>query len=279
MADQLTEDALRGIGDSLLQNIPENLTMTLVGGRALDFWIAHYADLYPDEFEGLAEEAGTIDLDLVLQNKGDAEIVWRNWEPILRATGRRFTFATPTHDHQTPEMAVINVHIDGDVYPVADFLYNILGYKTAAELETVSVQASKSPMFRVLTPEAILRSRVANILTLPSKRTPESYEQFHNACRIMRCAIAADLEEGDHRSALRKHRRVINLALSKDGRRLCRDEYGLYVAQATVAGHPLWPEEFRAKSWPRDRMRLADRGCLPQRETRLPVADIECAGP
>jgi len=235
----------------MLDNLPDDIDLTIVGGRALEYWVEVYSLIYPDEFKG-SRLSATVDIDFVIKEMSECRKCAQHWIPILKKAGIEAAIDFPTMDDFTAEAAVIKMKVDGTNkrYAISDFLFQLSG------INKNQIHSNREDLGRglcVLTPYMVLCNRVYNVINLRSKQDDHGLSQLENAMIISKCYIRSQLEKNTKssiREALKTHNLIVNMAKSKKvGVKLYRD-HDFDLINALCLNHPNLPSSFLSKGWP-----------------------------
>jgi len=143
----------------------------LVGGQSLTFWVDYFKIPVPkSDTPYLTQDAD------VLATKHDARIV---------AAELNGTLYIPKPDDHTPNTAIVTYKTPDGRTLFVDFMGTLIGLtneeirKTAVELEH-----PKYGFIRILHPTLVLKSRIANLHHLQTKRDTNGIEQARLAIRV-----------------------------------------------------------------------------------------------
>lgn len=247
----------------LLRNMPQGIDLTLVGGRAVEYWVLVYQEFYPDEFDGQTV-ATTEDADFVVQEREAAKRCFQHWEKLLKDAGYKPSLDYPPTFSPTVELAVLRVEHEGNQEPVSDFMMD-LGFQGMGKQqiqENREILDDSGPI-SILTPWFVLLNRIKNVLTIPGKNSENGLDQLRNAMAVCRCEIRSLLEDPEgkpsaRRAAHKRHNAIVKLALAKEGRDLYK-RYGIDLLEASPTENSGWPEKFIKEGWPRQHYAVQKR--------------------
>lgn len=209
-----------------------------------------------------ALEAGvTMDVDF-LGKKEEAFELARNLQERYAVKVEVFV---PDIDDATPQSAKVVIYGYGDrpanQYVEIDYLHDIIGFN----FEEAKRMKARAPLvvgdkieFQVMHPLDVIRSRVANLATLPSKRNEIGAAQTRLAVDVVRDWFRRDAGVGNMAyersgasgqiSALRAAEELIELAHDRDGVSVFR-EFDIDVLQA-IPVDEFATQQFREVRWP-----------------------------
>lgn len=220
-------------------------TGVLVGGQALAVWVDYF---------GIAASWGTADDAAITRDTdflGDRELV----ERMAKAVPARTLF--PPRRALTALVGQLEIPLPGDTFLNVDVIRKVVGVdaemirKRAVAIEFG--QAGETIRFAVMHPVDVLRSRLANLVKVAQKRTPEGVQQLRLAIEVVRHFIARVAAEGDgaegQKRALKAIEAVAKLASSAAGRE-ARKTFAIDFIDAVPADR-IKSERFRKERWPR----------------------------
>lgn len=212
----------------------------LVGGQAVILWAAYFglepsrASLTADvDFLGTSAEAKRVSAAMRLPHE----------------------IAIASLEDATPHTAVLSIRLAGYEHPViVDYLGSVAGIQAGAVEKSAVTIRYEGVDLRVMHPLDCLRSKLANLQLLASKRTAEGVEQASLAVRISAAFIAKAIEEWeDTRQILKAIERVAAVAQSRAAV-YCMKRFGIdsrkALPEAKIAAAPL-PGLFLERRWPR----------------------------
>lgn len=204
MSEISTSESALDILISLIENPPEGVDMTIIGGTALAYWVDQYIELYPECFENRI--AATQDIDLIVRHTDDAKKCHEAWGGKLQ---------TPDIDHHTPELAILTLGSATETVRI-DFLTRVHGLK---QNEHIKDRTDLGNGFHLLSEFIVLLNRIQNVISL--NRTGEnSIDQLKNAVSVVHAGVKARIEAEEYKSACRLMSAVLKLATRSTGRRL-----------------------------------------------------------
>ena len=131
-----------------------------------------------------------------------------------------------------------------------DFLHSLAGLSERdVRRQSVAIEAAGGIVVRIMHPLYCLKSRISNLILLPSKRNRYGLAQAQLAVSVLREHLRAfaDTAAGN-RQALRIAERVVELALSEPGKR-CFLQHRIDVLEA-IPVHDIRSTDFRNRCWP-----------------------------
>lgn len=236
----LTPRELSQLLDSIEQDV------VLVAGQALAFW-ASYFGLQPT---GALAAGVTMDIDFL----GSRESAQRHHEALQAHFKQKARIAVPQLGDVTPNSAIIIVEdLNGRKEPIIiDYLWALHGYKEndTTRLHAFAVEAEvHSRHVRVMHPYDCLKSRLHNVIGLPSKRNDLGFAQLRLAVQVVKARLDEICREGGQReSGFQLAERVISLAVSRDGLQVWK-EHAIDLMEAVPAD--ALAGKFRSERWPR----------------------------
>jgi len=164
---------------SLIDKLPSNVNLTIVGGQAVSFWGSLYFELYPELFEASTGIVfGTADIDIMASS--DAA------KACAEAWGASITI--PKKFEPTPNTAIVHLNLPGKGAIEIDFLsdYQRLNHVKKQYFSTVPLSQDK-PIF-ILSQLTVLLAKIGNTLVL--RRTdPHGLGHLRAAILIVRCYL------------------------------------------------------------------------------------------
>jgi hypothetical protein len=177
----------------------------------------------------------------------------------------------PDFDDPTPNIALVWTTDENGRPLRIDFLAVVHGVRknldeSAIEAEILDAEQRPTGItFRVMHPLHMLRSRVANTITLPGYDTPHAIRQVRAAAHCLRAFIESILVQAESapvdreklvRAVLNLNEETLGLACDPNSIRLFW-KYGIDVFDIVIVEHDLLPEKFRTIRLPQMRTRLA----------------------
>lgn len=225
----------------------------LVGGQAVMLWAAYFG-LYPSRasltaavgYLGKTSEAKRLSVALQLPHR----------------------IALPSMADATPSTAVLSIKLPGYADAVVvDYFSGVAGIEAGAAEKAAVTIAYQGVRVRVMHPIDCLKSKLANLHLLASKRTPEGIEQAMLATRIVAASLAMAIDQWDDtRAILRAIESVAAIAQSKAAVHCLKHfgvDCGAALPEKKIAAAPL-PARFLDQRWPRLR-RAVERKLAPAR--------------
>lgn len=186
--------------DYLIQKLPNDVDLMIVGGQALSFWSELYLPKYPEEFaseEGLVST--TSDIDFV-GSRLTAEKCAKAWNAEIEFPN--------AHDVVTPNTALVKVEIPNKGIIVLDFLKDYVSYSSLRNDNDERVYLNERQTISILGPIATLLSRMANV-TILHRRDDHAIGQLKTALVITRCVVREHLGYAEISQA----QKILNLIL------------------------------------------------------------------
>lgn len=217
--------------------------VVLVGGQALAFW----ADYYKVIPSGALEAGVTRDIDFIGRiNDAETHAI-----SLTAKFPAKVSYTLATIDTPPPSVAVIMLKdaFGNEESIVIDYVSALIGYtlKSEAQLRRHAVPVDiDSVEVLVMHPFDCLKSRVHNLIQLPSKKNELGLEQLRLAVQVVR-EYLQDQSESQRGTALPVAEAVIELAQSRDGVRV-RREFGINVLDAIPVERMC--QLFQDKRWP-----------------------------
>ncbi|MGP5562766.1 hypothetical protein [Vreelandella alkaliphila] len=243
--------------------------LVLLGGQAIAFWGFHF-------FEGRLEtaEAAALtssDLDIAAQSKEGVRVLARAWEASA-------TF--PKADDQTPNMAVIELERpdlrEGGGHFTIDVMSSVYGAVDASDLTawseliewTLDEEAQEVVRFRVVSPQMLLWTRIANLQYRHMGEIARARELVRTKvlCEIVREHLTHFAQDTFTDSTLRrpalKHAAFVyrDIAKKKETRVVLANHPELIEPfMNAIPNSPFWPDKLlggasRWQSWLRRRI-------------------------
>lgn len=234
---------IKEVAGSLIQKIPDQEKLTLIGGQALfiwyEFYYRKYREFYSDDWL-----VGSADIDF----KGGQKAV----KECAKAWGGEARLSNI--DDHTPNSGVVIIDIEGERLSV-DFLWSVIGLSNGqVEAERLKfalpVNDKMDSAFYVLSPFLCLVSRVFNICSL-HRTDKHSVDQLRTAVVIVKCDMLEKLESKDEELARELAEKVFKLASSPEGLRVFI-EHEVAVFEA-IPDDERFYSEFRGKRYPQMR--------------------------
>jgi hypothetical protein len=219
--------SVRDVGE-LLQRSPRTRNAILVGGQSLNLWAVNL---------GLAAEAAVVSRDIdFFGSRADAIAAGLDWQAEVH-TGS-------LNDH-TPNSAVVVVEIENEQHGI-DFLNSIAGVDTEELRRWAARVRGQTYDFYVMHPLHVLQSQLENVYGLLRRREEQDGDYYVDrvilAIRVAAAAVAALLDEGRVREALKAAERIATIAPSRPALvAWARDEVNMLDA---IPDHPAWPKRF-----------------------------------
>lgn len=208
----------------------------LVGGQALGLWADQLAVQRPAALEAMI----TTDADFV----GNAQ--------LARTLGRRLgwkTWVASLDDFSSQIAKVTHVEADGSVKQV-DFLSSVIGLTTIdLRRRAIRLDIEGIGPVAVMHPVDVLASRIANLQSLSSKRTPAGFAQARLAIDMVAAFIRETLKSRGGRAGLKLLERVVDLAEDHAGL-LVFILHGIDVLQAVPIDAFDQAPELQRRRWP-----------------------------
>lgn len=187
-------------------------SLVLVGGQAVNYWLAHYREREP----ALGALAGVASSDVDFL--GSRESIERIAAAIRGSTVK---FEEP----REPTVALIRFTDRNGQERIIDFLRTVYGLDekrvrdTAIPVETRDASGAPSGVeLRILHPILCLESRVYNVHGLEKYQTPRALKQLEAAVGCARAYIRECCDRGDTRGAHRAVQVIADLASGDAGR-------------------------------------------------------------
>lgn len=243
----------------LIKSAPETEDLTIVGGRAVQYWTAFYQQRYPELFEDL-DIRGTRDLDYVLKTKASMDRCIETWNKKLEIMGYRSTKSeVPLGDH-SPEVGHGSIEVDPNAsrenrWFMVDFLFDLHGIsKDKIYKNRVPQRAPWQTSHYILNEYMTLANRAFNVAGIPGKDDEKGLSQLRQAIAINKAYMLSLLEsatqEIEVRSALKEINKVSNLAIRKDIGVKISAKYEISMLDAIPSNHHQLPQEFKDRGWP-----------------------------
>ncbi len=228
----------------------EERRMALVGGQALLFWTHRYR--FAPELITLGEEPlASRDIDFTAgQDVARA---------IALAIGGRVQLSTDPFDPSPTNAIVTYRDADGDLHKI-DFIKVPHGLKENMKsfMEQCITVTMDEHKLRVMTPFQVLKSRLANLATLPTHQGTHSQAQCKASIYCMR-EFTRELANTDPRSALKLLKKLKAYLLhDKSPNRVWRD-VDIDAREAVLPPVPELPADYASKEYPALMARLARR--------------------
>lgn len=260
------------IASALLSSLPEREDLTLVGGRALEYWVEQYRHSHPDLFENI-KGIPTRDLDFVIQNKSSIRKCVEAWRAELQKIGATLNYDVAGFDDHTPEIAHTSVELNpnadkADRWFMTDFLFDLKGISSKEIKEGRVPLGNTQGNHYVLSEYLSLVNRACNVAQIKSKQDLKSITQLRQSIMVNKAYLRdlLDIRSNESiREALKHVKRIKQLALKKEvGLQLIRDR-GINLLDAIPEDHLSWPENFVKKNLPQMKeeiMRRVDQNSL-----------------
>lgn len=252
----------------LIQNAPDNEDLTIVGGRAVEYWTAYYQSSYPELFEGI-EVIGTRDLDYVLQSKESMDNCINAWNEKLKEFGLKGQKAeVPMGDH-SPEVGHNSIEVDPEAsrenrWFLVDFLFDLHGIsKDEIRNNRVHQEYPWQTAHYILNEYMTLANRAFNVATIPGKNDAKGLSQLKQAVAINKSYLMSLLDVCDSsestRGVLKEIGKIAKLANRKDIGVKIFVNHDINLLDAIPADHPALPDNFVKKGWPQTEREFSKR--------------------
>ncbi len=221
----------------------------LVGGQSLTFWVDYFKIPVPEtDTPYLTQDAD------VLATKHDARIV---------ATELGGTLNIPSPDEHTPNTAIVTYVTPDGRKLFVDFMGTLIGLsneeirKTAVEFEHPTYG-----LIRILHPSLVLKSRIANLYHLQSKRDTNGIEQARLAVLAAKAYFKNYVSlglAGENPDPYLIDRVVwLEKLASSDAGMFVFFHWGIDVMEA-APNDLITNPKFHAEHWPRIEARIRDK--------------------
>ena len=209
--------------------------------------MAFWADYYQVIPSGALEAGVTRDIDFI----GNREAAKLHAIALEAKFPKKVKYTLATIDTPPPSVAVIMLR-DFQGYAetiVIDYVSSLIGYTPESEdrlrRHAVPVEIDGRELL-VMHPVDCLKSRIHNLIQLPSKRNELGAEQLRLAIKVAREYLAQQ-KDNLRGAALPVAEEIIRLAQSRDGV-AARKQFGIDVLEAIPA--EAMGEMFQARRWP-----------------------------
>lgn len=243
----------------LILNAPASEDLTLVGGRAVEYWTAFYQVLYPHLFEDI-QIVGTRDLDYALVTKESAVVCTERWRRVLKEVGLDIkTQVVPLGDH-SPEYAHSSIEVDKNApdherWFMIDYLFDLFGInKNQIAKNRVRQEAPWNTHHFVISEYLTLANRTYNVSGIKGRDNAKGISQLKQAIAINKAYLLSILDDAENdleiRFALKEIARIATLGLDKKLGIHLNLKYGIDLLEAIPHDHSGLPGEFREFRWP-----------------------------
>lgn len=238
----------------VIESAPPNVV--LVGGQALAYWMAYYGiELGAWQTTGVSRDvdffttsaADTAPLSAFAKAIGGVARI----QPIQALTALVGSATAPA---------------DGERIYNVDLIHAVFGLKREnVANNALHVNLGEGRAVRVMHPLDVLRSRNANVHSLPEKRGEAAQQQLRIAIEVARAYLQAGMDAIDAQATLpdvERERRLLRLvqpvvdASGEDAARKNAERHGIHLADAI----PAWSirsAAFWDKQWPHLRARMS----------------------
>ena len=183
----------------LISSLPDDVSLTVIGGQALSFWVLYYQESYPEKFNAENIIIGTVDIDF-LTDKRSMSICADAW-------GVKLCIPDPSNV-VTPQIGLLEMQLN-EKPVIIDFLTDYVKPKRIKDGWLKTIPLSEEREFYILGPQATLLSKIGNVIVL-KRKDENSIGQLRAAMMVIHCAILESIDNGEKRSA----RRLIKFVLS-----------------------------------------------------------------
>ena len=217
----------------------------LVGGQALALWAEFYKVSIPEELS----QCISSDVDLIGSVDAAKALGERLNKHQHNRSGPYWKLYRVSAEDTTPQTAKLAMSVPGIGVKQIDLLGSIVGIDTQdAREDAVEVTLSDRKTIRVLHPIDVLRSRLHNLASLPSKRDDQGYAQARLAISVVGAFLKQRVTEAPKRELLDHVKEIREIALDRNLAKIYY-ECGLDVLSC-VPAEQIQDEKFRRIRWP-----------------------------
>lgn len=248
----------------LINNPPDDVDLTIVGGNALDFWVEVYSETF--DFVKPYLEMKTRDVDFVIKENASYRACLEHWKTLLHEHVESVDLNVVPIDDSSPEAAHILVTLDNlesaESYLLVDFLFDLAGVSQSdIQKNRVLSHHSKSGRQFILNEYMVLVSRAHNVIKIPSKRTEYGLNQLRAAISINKALMTTLLDSGAKEDIKEAKHIAKKIFLLSKWQALGIPLYKTYDIDLmdAIPEHLNWPEEFTNKGLPNQLEYLSKR--------------------